>query len=615
MSPARTILNAEAVAGYAYGAKFRGEALAIAVAVAKAESSFNPAAVGDVDLSQKGERSVGLWQVNYRPTRDKLGGIRDPNLNLDPAHNARAAWEISSGGTRWSPWSVYTSGAYKRHLDEARTAARTVEQRGGTANSPDLAPSAGGTSTTTSTAVTYGPTTADVLKPIPPPSVGLVPGRPLTVGPESKMMGKRVVDIVGERLIEHRVDLAHDAVPELVFGVIPPPGINNAVLEHFTDGAQVDYGDLRVLIAAVEVGPDPAGAHIAVTVTARSFGMQRLRKSKRGPWSNMSPTQVVETMANLNGMGFVAKGSPTRSTISRQDGEKEGDEESDLDLAERLAKELGYVLFDGGQVLYFGPPSWLLSKGVEVRAEWNYRLGYDVLGIPTIRRTTDDEDRRRTITLALPYERGRRVRPGHKLAHHGIAAFHGDYLVTSVRWNELDPSEPVEIEAIIPIDPEPEPPKESTFAASATSTPTPASSTNGAGANLGRASALDFVSVALAQVGDTYIYGAEVKLDDPDPTAFDCSELVQWACARVGISFVDGSSAQIAKCKKIPVAEALRIRGALLHKPGHIGISLGDGGGVVEALGRKYGVRTGKSMVTWTDGGLIPGMNYTNGQA
>jgi cell wall-associated NlpC family hydrolase len=606
VSPATIVyLNAEAVAGHAHAAGFRGESLAIAVAVAKAESGFNPGAVGDVDLTVRGERSVGLWQVNYRPARDAAGGARDPNLNLDPSFNARTAYTISSGGSKWSPWSAYTSGAYRKHLDEARTAARTVEARGGTANAP-----ATGTRTASSSTVP-GPTTADILKRVPPPSLASTPGV-IEVGPEPAMFGKALADIVGDRLLDQTLDLGIDAVPELTFTIAIPPGKVNAVLEHFTDGAQVDYGELRFLIAAVELGPADAG--LQLTVTARSFGMQRLRKDTlAGPWSNMSPTEVLATLAARNAMGFVGKGSPTRPTIARADGANEGEEESALDLAERLAKELGYVLFDGGQVLYFGPPTWILDQGTEVRADYGMRLGFDIVSQPTIRRTVDDEDRRRTINVELPYERGRLVRPGHRLDFDGIAAFRGSYLVASVGWNETDRTASVKVEAITPVDPVPEPGDEA-FGASASGQATPASSVTGAGANLGRANPLDFVTVAMAQVGDAYVFGTEVRLDDPDPTAFDCSELVQWACSRVGVSIVDGSSAQIAACKAIPVAEAARIRGALLWHSGHIAISLGDGANTVEAMGRKYGVVQGRIASRFTKGGLIPGMNYTSGQ-
>lgn len=117
-----TALSPLLVAGFAHQAGFTGPALVTAVAIAHAESGFRPDAVGDRDLTEKGEVSIGLWQINYRPSRDKLGGLRDPDLNLEPAHNAIAAFAISGQGARFTPWSTYTSGAYRSFLDGAALA-------------------------------------------------------------------------------------------------------------------------------------------------------------------------------------------------------------------------------------------------------------------------------------------------------------------------------------------------------------------------------------------------------------------------------------------------------------------------------------------------------------
>lgn len=120
------ILTALAVAGYAYDAGFTGNSLAVAVAVAHAESGFSTAAVGDVNLTEAGERSTGLWQINWRPSRDQPGGLRDPTLNLDPAHCAVAAWIISAHGADFKPWSTFTSGAYMAWMGEAVVAVNAL---------------------------------------------------------------------------------------------------------------------------------------------------------------------------------------------------------------------------------------------------------------------------------------------------------------------------------------------------------------------------------------------------------------------------------------------------------------------------------------------------------
>ncbi|WP_323389771.1 peptidoglycan-binding protein [Myxococcus qinghaiensis] len=123
-----------------------------------------------------------------------------------------------------------------------------------------------------------------------------------------------------------------------------------------------------------------------------------------------------------------------------------------------------------------------------------------------------------------------------------------------------------------------------------------------------------FVQKALAQKGDRYVFGAETNLNDPNPSKFDCSELVQWAAHQAGVSVPDGTMNQVPYFKQkgttISVAEALRTRGALLYRPGHVAISLGDGR-TIEARGSAYGVNIFSANGRgWTSGALIPGLKY-----
>jgi hypothetical protein len=78
---------------------------ALAAAIAMAESGGNPNAIGDLTLG----RSIGLWQINLaaHPQYDEAG-------LMDPATNAQAAFSISRGGTVWTPWTTYNTGAYEQ---------------------------------------------------------------------------------------------------------------------------------------------------------------------------------------------------------------------------------------------------------------------------------------------------------------------------------------------------------------------------------------------------------------------------------------------------------------------------------------------------------------------
>jgi murein DD-endopeptidase MepM/ murein hydrolase activator NlpD len=77
------------------------EELDTAVRIAYAESGFNADA-----WNQSGEDSRGFWQINTDAHGSPWGDL------FDPLTNAIAMCDISSGGSDWSPWTTYVSGAY-----------------------------------------------------------------------------------------------------------------------------------------------------------------------------------------------------------------------------------------------------------------------------------------------------------------------------------------------------------------------------------------------------------------------------------------------------------------------------------------------------------------------
>lgn len=75
----------------------------------------------------------------------------------------------------------------------------------------------------------------------------------------------------------------------------------------------------------------------------------------------------------------------------------------------------------------------------------------------------------------------------------------------------------------------------------------------------------DVVDYALSRVGCPYVWGAS------GPTSFDCSGLVMWAYAQVGISLPHNSEAMYSAAKKVvPLSEARP--GDVLYRSGHVGL-------------------------------------------
>jgi hypothetical protein len=94
-----------------------------ATAIAWAESGLRPDAVGDVDLEDETwGPSVGLYQIRSLRVDTGTGKERDVERLGDPSFNTRSMVAVSSGGTNWSPWSVFKNGRYLNHVDAVRAA-------------------------------------------------------------------------------------------------------------------------------------------------------------------------------------------------------------------------------------------------------------------------------------------------------------------------------------------------------------------------------------------------------------------------------------------------------------------------------------------------------------
>ncbi len=113
-------------------------------------------------------------------------------------------------------------------------------------------------------------------------------------------------------------------------------------------------------------------------------------------------------------------------------------------------------------------------------------------------------------------------------------------------------------------------------------------------------SAHQFTKLAEAQVGKKYILGAEAALANTDPTAFDCSELVQWLYGRSGNPITDLAASQYNVTKSVTSTPKpgdlvfLRNNPARPNGIGHVAVvtkKLASGDWeIIEAKGRAYGV-------------------------
>ncbi len=96
-----------------------GERIALATAVAKAESGFRPTITNTAGNAHGIDR--GLWQINsyWHPEVSAA-------CALSASCNARAAARISSKGTKWSQWWTYKNGKHLPYMSQARAAQNAV---------------------------------------------------------------------------------------------------------------------------------------------------------------------------------------------------------------------------------------------------------------------------------------------------------------------------------------------------------------------------------------------------------------------------------------------------------------------------------------------------------
>lgn len=121
------VLTISETAAYARQEGFSGENLITAIAIAMGESGLRTDAVGDAGITDSvWGPSIGLMQIRSLNAQKGTGDPRDELANYDPGHNLWAAWLISSEGSNFTPWSVYTSGKYLQFMDQVRSEVGTL---------------------------------------------------------------------------------------------------------------------------------------------------------------------------------------------------------------------------------------------------------------------------------------------------------------------------------------------------------------------------------------------------------------------------------------------------------------------------------------------------------
>ncbi len=627
-------LDAYGVGNVAWLAGFRGDSpgggLTMAIAISMTEDpSGDPTRDSPPNADQWHSIDRGLWQINnhWHPE------VTDAEAH-DPLASAQAAYRISSGGRDWTPWSTFNSGAYRNHLVAAQAAATAITNAGGTSVGTSAAtpnenvPTSG-----------YSPDVGDSLVSVPLANEW----QPIHQIDDLFLGGATLPENIALLVADtSSIDLSIDQVSQMDV-IIEDPQLLVLKYGLIALGIAASWQDINLELTSITTQGGNALEEVDIIFRAAGAGqMVRDRGSGQldgtnNTWNNISPTDLMAQLARSKGLNFVGKGSAPQD-IARNAPTNPAAYllwESDWDIGKRLAATLGYWAFEAGGTYYFAPPSWLVTRLVTFKVGWRGSAGdpaYDAIDVPKCFRSEDTLMTGAEITVTLPRERGEQIRCGMTMLLSGIPGFEGPYITSHVQW-PLDNYSPVTVTAMEPKDPVPTLVLDTGVVSIAPTQP-------------GTASALDFVTMALRQVGKPYQLGGGHNQSDANPSSFDCASLVAWAAAQVGIdpktlggsgvtvttlvnACIDAHSLLLPAGSALsggwyPLAEltagvpvGLATRGALMFVGNgapngweHVAISLGDGHSTVQATHTGSYVLVINQENDFIASGLVPGLNY-----
>jgi cell wall-associated NlpC family hydrolase len=668
-------LSANQLAGYAQNAGFTGTAITTAVAIALAESGGNTWAI---DNDSNGSQDQGLWQINTVHAAAYPGMVRDPSgssratsgtsVMFDPATNARAAFGISSGGTNFGPWSTYTSGAYRAHLDAASAGALSPS----TTAAGSLTPGASlpGTSLNALTPTQQALIAKVGTGTIPTVSSGSV-ADPAIAGRTDQWFNNAAGPDLADRVTtQSTVELTTAMLSQFALTCVDPDLSIYTSLAPFVDptgdtaqlaGQFIAFDNELLVLNEIQTTDLTGVPGTILTMSSACLNWMSTQRNRdivsgvtASQWirlkvaefntqlpNGVSPVKVLAQDQNMLTYGSIAMNASLDVTQWQ----------SYFDEAQQLCQNEGAWLFEVGGTVVFARPEWLLDKvpqftvlwpGLNPPASLPANVMTACLETPVFLRSqqlfTGD-----TCVLQLDHHTGEQVRPGQEIILTGCGAGNTNmstpslgggtreyrWLVTQVQWNYDGFATPVQVtlnEALNPVPAAPGGRQPVSPTTDPTGNPGGDPTYTGVGTGLGAhgpQTVSAFIAELLTQVnkGKKYIYGAvDFSNGAPigNPTAFDCSSLVQWALYNVGITSCPRTSGQqyawaVAARTTCTIAKAIATPGALVflgaNGSEHVAVSQG-GGMFIEAENPTNGIVSNYDNSQWSVACLVPGLVY-----
>ena len=252
--------------------------------------------------------------------------------------------------------------------------------------------------------------------------------------------GKRLLSNVIDQVSEVTIELSTSQITELSF-TVEDPAFKILSTGVFDLNTKVTYKGLSLIVAVVETGP--GGGIGGFTIRCRPEIVSKLKK-RRGKMvmKKIRPTQFASREVAAAGGKFVGQTSPIRSSIARdvpQKGESYDPASfpSSWTTMQRLADELGFLMYEVGGTIYFGKPTWLIDKLPKVTVEWYPENQKEPYSVPEFRQSIDNEDVE--VSMELPISKAGSVYPGQGLVLSGFPKYAGTYFINTVSYPLVGP--------------------------------------------------------------------------------------------------------------------------------------------------------------------------------
>lgn len=237
------------------------------------------------------------------------------------------------------------------------------------------------------------------------------------------------------------------------------------IFNQMRTGRTLTYAGYSFRITTRSTDSSDGGAVVKVeAISKRADKLQRDIGEKS--WGNMDVGQWVKKVGGWGGFKVkVQPGLGTREMLrSAPDG---ASAQSSWDILSSLKSELGVWMFEYGDKLWFGKPSWIVKQSG--RGNWKFTWNNlrdhtaSLVALPKYRETPDsrEPDKREAMTLLYVSPYATQVRPGDtvQMSSRGKYKFEGKWLVASVNGAGTSATSPVSIECVRAVNPIPRPPK------------------------------------------------------------------------------------------------------------------------------------------------------------